>query len=115
MLIRRTKLMLCVCLTLLMANVVFARGEQTKRNSATTPDVYTRIIQLEDERSLGNGELEKLLNHRLPEVRYRAALAVGRIGDKRGTDALLKALEAATTIRFRSIIVFALGEMEDAK
>lgn len=114
MLMRRAKLMLCVCLTLLMANVVSAGGGQTKRSAATPPDVYTRIIQLEDERSLGNGELEKLLSHRLPEVRYRAALAIGRIGDKRGTEALLKALEVATTIRLRSITVFALGEMEDA-
>ncbi len=112
---RRAKLMLCACLTLLMVNVVSAGGQQTKRSVAAPPDVYTRIIELEDERSLGNGELEKLLNHRLPEVRYRAALAIGRIGDKRGTEVLLKALEAATTIRLRAITVFALGEIEDTK
>ena len=115
MLTRKMKLMLCACFTLLVVNAVSVSGQQTKRNTATPPDVYTRIIQLEDERSLGNGELEKLLNHQSPEVRYRAALAIGRIGDKRGTDALLKALEATTTIRLRSITVFALGEIEDAK
>lgn len=79
------------------------------------PDVYTRIMQLEDARSLGAGELEALLQHKLPEVRYRAALALGRIGDQRGTEALLKALEATRTNRLRLVIVFALGEIEDSK
>ncbi len=94
---------------LLFAQTIWADGK------TPTPDVYTRIIQLEDTRSLGEGELEALLQHKLPDVRSRAALAIGRIGDKRGTDALLKALEAAKTVRLRAMIVFALGEMEDAK
>lgn len=84
------------------------------RSQSPVPDVFTRIIALEDARSLGDGELAALLQHKLPEVRYRAALAIGRIGDKRGTAALLQALEAATTNRLRLITVFALGEMEDA-
>ena len=82
---------------------------------APAPDIYTRIIQLEDARSLGEGELEAWLQHKLPAVRSRAALAIGRIGDKRGTDALLKALDAATTNKMRLVIAFALGEIEDAK
>ena len=97
------------CFLLFAIQFVLANG------NPPAPDVYTRILQLEDARSLGNGELEALLQHKLPEVRYRAALAIGRIGDKRGTAALLKALDTATTIRLRAIIVFALGEMEDAK
>ena len=97
------------CCLLLATHAVFAGGK------VAPPDVYTRIIQLEDERSLGKGELESLLQHKSPEVRYRAALAMGRIGDKRGTAALLNALEATTTTRLRLITVFALGEMEDAK
>jgi cyclophilin family peptidyl-prolyl cis-trans isomerase/HEAT repeat protein len=100
------KILLHLYLLILTAqtSVTFAQG-----------DVDTRILQLEDARSLGEGELEALLQHKLPGVRYRAALAIGRIGDKRGTDALLKALEAAKTNRLRPIIVFALGEIEDAK
>ncbi len=85
------------------------------RSQTPTTDLYTRIIQWEDARSLGEGELAALLQHKLPEVRSRAALAIGRIGDKGGTAALLKALDAATTNRLRLIIVFALGEMEDMK
>ncbi|MBL8207783.1 MAG: peptidylprolyl isomerase [Blastocatellia bacterium] len=94
---------------LLIAPTIWAKGK------SSMPDVDTRIIQLEDARSLGDGELEALLQHKLPDVRYRAALAMGRIGDKRGTDALLKALDAATTSRMRIITVFALGEIEDTK
>ncbi|MFN7929632.1 MAG: peptidylprolyl isomerase [Blastocatellia bacterium] len=93
----------------LVCLVAAARGQ-------TPPaDVYTRILQWEDARSLGAGELAALLQHKLPDVRYRAALAIGRIGDKNGTDVLLKALETATPIRQRSILVFALGEIEDTK
>lgn len=98
-----------LCLFLVATPAVFSAGK------AAPPDVYTRILQLEDARSLSDGELEAMLQHKLPAVRYRAALAIGRIGDKRGTEALLKALEAATTIQLRLITVFALGEMEDAK
>ena len=56
-----------------------------------------------------------MLRHKLAALRYRAALAIGRIGDKRGTAALLKALETETTLKLRLITVFALGEMEDAQ
>lgn len=92
---------------LLAAHTIWANGK--------APNVYTRIIQLEDARSLGDGELAALLQHKLPDVQYRAALAMGRIGDKRGTDALLKALDTAKTIRLRTVITFALGEIEDTK
>jgi cyclophilin family peptidyl-prolyl cis-trans isomerase/HEAT repeat protein len=107
------RILLFICLVLLTPSAISASGVQ--RSKVAPPDVYTRIIQLEDERSLGNGELEALLQHKLPAVRYRAALAIGRIGDKRGTAALLKALEVATTLNLRLITVFALGEMEDAQ
>ena len=97
-----------VCLLLSLAALASAqpRGQT---------DVYTRIMQLEDERKLGDGELEALLQHPVAAVRARAALALGRIGDKRATPALLKALAAARAPQLRLITVFALGEMEDAQ
>src|SRR5262245_59828652 len=110
MLIKRAKqILIHTCLLLLAAHTIFAGGQ------APATDPYKRIIQLEDERSLGDGELEALLRHKLAAVRYRAALAIGRIGDKRGTAALLKALETETALKLRLITVFALGEMEDAQ
>lgn len=98
--------------TLLLLVLVLLLASATSTRAAD--DLFLRIIQLEDARSLGDGELVALLQHRSPEVKYRAALAIGRIGDKRGTEPLLKALEVATTTRQRGILVFALGEIEDA-
>lgn len=102
-------------LMLAMVCLVLASQAAFPGNQKPTSEVYTRILQLEDARSLGAGELEALLQHKLPDVRFRAALAIGRIGDKRGIAPLLKALDVATTNRMRSIIVFALGEIEDVQ
>lgn len=99
-------------LTFLLLASFTAQADDPPRRK---PDVYTRILQLEDQRSLGNGELETLLQHPLAEVRGRTALALGRIGDKRATPALLKAFAVARTPRLRLSIVFALGELEDAQ
>lgn len=108
-----TTALVTACLLLLSAEIVSAATRpQVKTDLA---DVYTRMIRLEDERSLGNGELQALLQHPLTEVRCRAALAIGRIGDKGATPALLKALTAAGAVKLRLITVFALGEMEDTE
>jgi deoxyhypusine monooxygenase len=109
--------MLQKCSNLLFSMLVLTSTAVLAANQPrdSKPDVYIRILQLEDARSLGNGELETLLQHPLAEVRVRATLALGRIGDKRATPALLKALAAARTPRLRLITVFALGEMEDAQ
>lgn len=88
--------------------------------SATTlaqsipPGLHARIIQLEDERNLNGDELAKLLKHASPKVRERAALAIGRIGDKRGTAALIELLQSEKDEQVRAMTAFALGEMEDA-
>ena len=102
---------LCFGLLVMASPAVLAVSQA----SGVKPDIHTRILQLEDQRNLGNGELEALLQHPLTEVRGGAALALGRIGDKRATPALLKALAAARTPRLRLITVFALGELEDTQ
>ena len=79
------------------------------------PTLHARIIQLEDERNLNGDELAKLLKHASPKVRERAALAIGRIGDKRGTDALIELFNQDQDANVRAMAAFALGEMEDAK
>jgi cyclophilin family peptidyl-prolyl cis-trans isomerase/HEAT repeat protein len=78
------------------------------------PGIQARIIQLEDERNLNGDELAKLLKHSSPKVRERAALAIGRIGDKRGTAALIELLQSEKDEQVREMAAFALGEMEDA-
>lgn len=77
------------------------------------PSLHARIIQLEDERNLNSDELAKLLKHTSPKVRERAALAIGRIGDKRGTAALIELLQTEKDESVRAMTAFALGEMED--
>lgn len=79
------------------------------------PNLYARIIQLEDERNLNGDELAKLLRHASPKVRERAALAIGRIGDKRGTSALIELLQNEKDETVCAMAAFALGEMEDAQ
>lgn len=79
------------------------------------PSLHARIIQLEDERNLNGDELAKLLKHSAPQVRARAALAIGRIGDKRGTAALLALLQTEQDDAVRADVAFALGETEDAQ
>jgi cyclophilin family peptidyl-prolyl cis-trans isomerase/HEAT repeat protein len=79
------------------------------------PGLHARIIQLEDERNLNEGELAEMLKHASPKVRERAALAIGRIGDKHGTAPLLELLQSEKDEQVRAMTAFALGEMEDAQ
>src|SRR5215813_3712742 len=89
---------------------------RSKRTSAAIPaNINARIIQLEDERNLNGHELTGLLKHRNAVVRERAALAIGRIGDKRGTDALIHAMSWDKNEAVRLTATFALGEIEDVK
>src|SRR5262245_25677643 len=89
--------------------------EQSKpARQAISLGLHIRIIQLEDERNLSGDELIGLLKHQTPEVRERAALAIGRIGDKRGTDPLIKVLQSDENERVREMAAFALGEIEDS-
>ncbi|MGH9769606.1 MAG: peptidylprolyl isomerase [Blastocatellia bacterium] len=105
-----------VCLSLIVFAVGASADERPKRTSASIPpNIHARIIQLEDERNLNGDELTDLLKHRDAEVRGRAALAIGRIGDKRGTDALIALLEHDVSVPARAMTAFALGEMEDAR
>ncbi|MGH9753742.1 MAG: HEAT repeat domain-containing protein [Blastocatellia bacterium] len=105
-----------VCLSLIVFAVGASVDERAKRTSeAIPPNIHARIIQLEDERNLNGDELTGLLKHASAAVRERAALAIGRIGDKRGADALIELFNQDRDINVRAVAAFALGEMEDAK
>src|SRR5215471_1531166 len=86
-------ILICLILASFVANA--AGDEQSSRSrQAIPPGIHARIIQLEDERNLNGDELIGLLKHQAPEVRERAALAIGRIGDTRGTEPLIKVLQS---------------------
>lgn len=101
---------------LLLSTLVFVcLGGAIAFGQPISPTLHARIIQLEDERNLNGDELAKLLKHASPKVRERAALAIGRIGDKRGTAALIELLQSEKDEKVRAMTAFALGEMEDVQ
>jgi cyclophilin family peptidyl-prolyl cis-trans isomerase/HEAT repeat protein len=105
-----------IYLSLILFAVGASADERPKRTTAAIPpNIHARIIQLEDERNLNGDELTGLLKHRSAAVRERAALAIGRIGDKRGTDALIAMLEHEGSEPGRAMAAFALGELEDMR
>jgi cyclophilin family peptidyl-prolyl cis-trans isomerase/HEAT repeat protein len=67
----------------------------------------------EDRRILDTDRVTELLEHWSPEVRSHAALAVGRIGDRRGVPLLLGALDD-TVPSVVAEAAFALGELADS-
>ena len=81
--------------------------------TATDVDAIARLVMLEDRRTFDSTELAKSFAAPHPEVRRRAALAAGRIFDKRAI-ALLRArpLDADTAVA--ATTVFAVGHLRDS-
>ncbi|MEP7271237.1 MAG: HEAT repeat domain-containing protein [Acidobacteriota bacterium] len=103
-----------VTTALVAIGLVSCLAPRVGAQSRTAPTrVLARILQLEDNRDSGEGELARLLNDERPEVRERAALALGRIGDKKTTPALCDSLRRDKIERIRLMAAFALGELED--
>jgi len=110
----KTSGLIFIYLSLIGLAVCASADERPKQSSAAIPPIiHARIIQLEDERNLNGDELTGLLKHRTPEVRERAALAIGRIGDKRGAPALIDAFDVEKDLESRVAVAFALGEIGD--
>ena len=112
----KTSSLVFICLFLIVFTVGAPADDLRKRSSAAIPpNIHARIIQLEDERNLGGDELLGLLKHQTPDARQRAALAIGRIGDKRGTEPLINTLRRDEDAWVRAMAAFALGEIEDVQ
>jgi cyclophilin family peptidyl-prolyl cis-trans isomerase len=70
-----------------------------------------RLMKLEDERSSGAGELLTRFSEREPQLRRRAALAAGRIGDSEAASSLADLLnDPEETVRITA--AFALGLLD---
>ncbi|MGE0131988.1 MAG: HEAT repeat domain-containing protein [Blastocatellales bacterium] len=111
----KTSKLILICLCLAMIVCASAKAQSKRADVVKESAIHARIIQLEDERNLNGGELTGLLKHASAAVRERAALAIGRIGDKRGVDALIGALQKDEIQSVRAMAAFALGEIEDAQ
>jgi HEAT repeat protein/cyclophilin family peptidyl-prolyl cis-trans isomerase len=104
--------------TLLIGGAVFvllalvAGPLRAARNPLAAPPTFIetlgRLLEMEDTRSSGHGELERLLHHREPGIRRRAALAAGRIGDPALVPALVTLMNDQEP-EVRQMAAFALG------
>jgi HEAT repeat protein/cyclophilin family peptidyl-prolyl cis-trans isomerase len=73
-----------------------------------------RLLELEDRRSLGDGELDRYLADPDRSVRRRAALAAGRIGDASLVPSLITRMND-TEPEVRQMCAFALGLIGDTR
>src|SRR5215207_751620 len=80
--------------------------------AAADVDVATALLRLEDRREYDAGTIESAAGQASPALRRRAALAAGRIGDRRATPLLARLLADADT-GVAASAAFALGELGD--
>jgi len=92
------------------------RGEAAKKRAPSPPsyiEMLGRILEMEDTRSTGGTELERLLRHPEPGIRRRATLAAGRIGDPALVPPLVELMNDHEP-QVRQVAAFALGLAGDA-
>jgi HEAT repeat protein len=106
----RTAAVVAMWVTLLVG------GATAAKDARPTPPTFTatlgRILEMEDTRSSGGGELDRLLRHREPGIRRRAALAAGRIGESSLVPTLGDLMNDAE-VEVRQMAAFALGLVGD--
>jgi len=107
----RTALAGCLFLTLLICSATAQPRRNSKNSLTVPPDVLLLIIRAEDERRWDN-TLPVFLLDTNPNVRKRAALAMGRIGNAEALPALFEVLKTDPDNEVRQSIVFAIGEIE---
>jgi HEAT repeat protein/cyclophilin family peptidyl-prolyl cis-trans isomerase len=93
-------------ITLFLLRVLFATGGSSRIER------LTHVTMLEDQRSLGQGELDRLLHDPDRGVRRRAALAAGRIGDPSICPSLIELMNDGEP-EVRQMAAFALGQIGD--
>jgi len=102
-----------ISLSICLATLVFLPPDAFAQGSALSIGDEIAILKAEDARRYDK-ILENLLKHPHYDVRTRAALAAGRIGDEAAIPALLPLLEKGTA-KEREMAAFALGEIESIK
>jgi cyclophilin family peptidyl-prolyl cis-trans isomerase/HEAT repeat protein len=95
-----------------MTNAFAQTPTRGRRAQAQIPhNVLLRIVRAEDERRW-DANLMALLSNESADVRRRAALATGRIGDERAVPSLISLLEKDSDESVQAMAAFALGETE---
>src|SRR6266850_4775581 len=80
-------------------------------NGSVPQAVLLRILKAEDERRW-DSDLRDLMTSKSAAVRWRAALAAGRIGSEDSVPALATLLQKDVNVDVRSMAAFAIGETE---
>jgi cyclophilin family peptidyl-prolyl cis-trans isomerase/HEAT repeat protein len=88
-----------------------AQKVRTNNSAAISTNILLRILRYEDERRW-NDDLHVLVAAKDANVRKRAALAMGRIGDERAVPVLLDVLKEDADQDVRQMAAFAIGEIE---
>ena len=99
---------------LLIALASVASAQTPGRRPLTSEDIddIARLVMLEDRRELDEPALARILRSTHPEVRRRAALAIGRIAKPGGRTLLASARGDADTA-VAATVVFATGQLMD--
>jgi cyclophilin family peptidyl-prolyl cis-trans isomerase/HEAT repeat protein len=106
---RKIKVAAAIAAALLAVAAPVARGAKKPRSAPPSrTERLARALALEDERSSGAGELERLVRDPDPGVRRRAALAAGRVADPALVPALGNLLNDPE-VEVRRMAAFALG------
>jgi len=108
--------LLTVCALLLVSSTLFAQKRPQLLHNPTSGDavpklLLLRIIRAEDERRWDD-DLRSLFRARNANVRTRAALAAGRIGNDAATADLVGLLRHDDETYVRAMAAFAIGEIE---
>jgi len=103
-------------LLVISATSVFPQSRSQTLHNPTSGDpvpkiLLLRIIRAEDERRWDD-DLRSLFSARNANVRARAALAAGRIGNEDAVDDLIRSLQHDDESEVRAMAAFALGEIE---
>jgi HEAT repeat protein/cyclophilin family peptidyl-prolyl cis-trans isomerase len=104
---------LWVAVGALVALAAEARTQQRPRLASDDVQELARLLMLEDRREFDTTVLARGLASAHPEVRRRAALAVGRIADPRSF-ALLRRVDTGGDTALAATIVFAAGQLRDS-
>ncbi|MFM8533795.1 MAG: HEAT repeat domain-containing protein, partial [Acidimicrobiia bacterium] len=100
---------------LLVVAAADAAAQAPSRRALSPADVadITVLVRLEDTRTLDVAELARMLKFAHPEIRRRAAMAVGRINKPEGAP-LLTAARADADTEVAGAVAFAAGQLKDA-
>ena len=103
---RKTLAVLVACIGVLSVSV----DAQRRPLSPADVGAIATLLKLEDTRQFDETALGQILKSAHPEVRRRAAIAIGRIADPRGLT-LLESARADADLQVRASVVFATGQI----